>query len=169
VGISPLLIHVALSLTYSGACSCSTKSSKASKGARDEGGLLEYAGFCHAMPVPLTIQGKVQMLIASHAQKSITSKDYSGATYWVEDARWVISGPETPEGSGKTWTTSGVSAGTDGMMAWIATIYGEEIAQVACDWMEYRQERSSDDAYFAQVWDYQDVPFRHPDAATAEH
>jgi len=34
------------------------------------------------------------------------------------------------------WTTSGVSAGTDGMIAWIAAMYGEDIADAACDWMK---------------------------------
>jgi putative intracellular protease/amidase len=51
------------------------------------------------------------------AWAKITSKTISAATYWVAHARWVKS-------SDKIWTTSGVSAGTDGFVAWIkAAVY----------------------------------------------
>lgn len=39
-------------------------------------------------------------------------------TYWVAKSRWVD--------SGNIWTTSGVSAGTDGMLAWMKKIYGQD-------------------------------------------
>lgn len=64
------------------------------------------------------------------AWKWITSKPTSHKTYWVADARWV-------KGSPKIWTTSGVSAGTDGVIAWIEEIYGADLATNACTWMEY--------------------------------
>ncbi|KAK3057457.1 hypothetical protein LTR09_001641 [Extremus antarcticus] len=42
-------------------------------------------------------------------------------THWVANARWVE--------SGRVWTTSGVTAGIDGMAALVGKIYGEEVAQ----------------------------------------
>lgn len=50
-------------------------------------------------------------------------------TYWVAHARWVV--------SGKIWTTSGVSAGIDGMVAWVAAVYGEDLAEKTVRRMEY--------------------------------
>eukprot|EP01113_Clastostelium_recurvatum_P030248 TRINITY_DN3666_c0_g1_i1.p1 TRINITY_DN3666_c0_g1~~TRINITY_DN3666_c0_g1_i1.p1 ORF type:complete len:238 (+),score=32.77 TRINITY_DN3666_c0_g1_i1:154-867(+) len=55
---------------------------------------------------------------------------WAGKTYWVAHARWVV-------GSPKVWTTSGVSAGTDGFIAWIKEVYGEVYGVKACEWMEY--------------------------------
>lgn len=54
-------------------------------------------------------------------------------TYWVADARWVVSSP-------KIWTTSGVSAGTDGFVAWMKEVYGRDYGEKVCLWMEYRAE-----------------------------
>ena len=42
-------------------------------------------------------------------------------THWVADARWVR--------SGRVWTTSGVTAGIDGMVALVAKIYSDQEAQ----------------------------------------
>ena len=64
------------------------------------------------------------------AWKTITTKSTSAATYWVAHARWVKS-------SDKIWTTSGVSAGTDGFVAWMKAVYGEAVGTKACQWMEY--------------------------------
>jgi hypothetical protein len=44
------------------------------------------------------------------------------------------------------------------MVAWIVKIYGEEIAEAAVDWMEYRRDKSPDDSYFAKLWNCHDVP-----------
>ncbi|KAF7344249.1 Class I glutamine amidotransferase-like protein [Mycena venus] len=71
-------------------------------------------------------------------------------TYWVANARWV------PQGN--VWTTSGVSAGTDGMIAWIAQVYGEDKAQFACNSMEYNRQANPDLDPFAAVYGAQDVP-----------
>ena len=67
----------------------------------------------------------------------MTSKPTSNYTYWVARARWVW-------GSSKVLTTSGVSAGTDGMIDWIRKVYGEEVATGACKWMEYIHDPKSD-------------------------
>ena len=79
----------------------------------------------------------------------ITSKSTSAATYWVAHARWVKS-------SDKIWTTSGVSAGSDGFVAWIKAVYGEEVGTKACQWMEYTAVTDPDCDPFSQG--LKDVP-----------
>lgn len=61
------------------------------------------------------------------AWKYVTPKGPS--TYWVGDARWVD--------QGTIWTTSGVSAGTDGMIAWLSKTYGQDVAEEVSFGMEY--------------------------------
>jgi transcriptional regulator GlxA family with amidase domain len=39
---------------------------------------------------------------------------------WVAQARWVT--------DGNIWTTSGVAAGIDGLLAWIEAVYSKEMA-----------------------------------------
>lgn len=50
----------------------------------------------------------------------IVKKDYAQDTYWVAKARWV------DDSTHNIWTTSGVSAGTDGMIAWMRKVYGQD-------------------------------------------
>lgn len=45
----------------------------------------------------------------------------SGDVDWIGHARWVV--------DGKTWTTSGVSSGVDGMLGFIECIYGPDVAE----------------------------------------
>ncbi|KAI0722582.1 class I glutamine amidotransferase-like protein [Earliella scabrosa] len=63
---------------------------------------------------------------------------------WVKTARWVV--------DGNCWTSSGVSAGIDATLAWIASVYGEEMARQVAIWMEY--ERNADPSHdpFAEIW-----------------
>jgi transcriptional regulator GlxA family with amidase domain len=46
----------------------------------------------------------------------------SKKVHWIGKARWVVS-------SEKIWSTSGVSAGVDGTLHWISTVYGEDVAK----------------------------------------
>jgi hypothetical protein len=71
----------------------------------------------------------------------------------------VVSGDKTPEGVGKVWMTSGVSVGTNWMIAWIAAMHGGDVADAACDWMEYRGNRSDGGTEFAKFRGYRDAPF----------
>ncbi|OAQ62880.1 DJ-1/PfpI family protein [Pochonia chlamydosporia 170] len=75
-------------------------------------------------------------------------------THWVAQARWVV--------SDKVWTSSGVSAGTDGMIAFLKEIYPEEqhpgLVQAVIDNMEYRWESDCSNDPFAAVFGAQDVP-----------
>ncbi|KAJ7112855.1 class I glutamine amidotransferase-like protein [Mycena crocata] len=50
-------------------------------------------------------------------------------TNWITHARWVV--------DGNIWTTSGVSAGIDGTLAFIEAIYGGAVAIDVANGMEY--------------------------------
>ena len=70
-------------------------------------------------------------------------------THWMARARWVT--------SGNIWTTSGVSAGIDGMVAFISTIYGEKTAQDVCDTIEHSRVKEAGDDPFAELNGCEDV------------
>lgn len=69
---------------------------------------------------------------------------------WVAKARWVQ--------DGKFWTSSGVSAGIDAALAWVATVFGEETASYIANGAEVRRAESPSDDPFATLFDCQDVP-----------
>ncbi|CEL08838.1 hypothetical protein ASPCAL11983 [Aspergillus calidoustus] len=48
---------------------------------------------------------------------------------WVREARWVV--------DGNVWTASGVSAGIDAALAFVRSVYGEELARAIAREMEY--------------------------------
>lgn len=77
-------------------------------------------------------------------------------SYWVAKARWVV--------SANIWTSSGVSAGTDAMLALLACIYPQhshpDLIQGVVNGMEYNQILSADDDPFAAVFGAEDVPPR---------
>ncbi|KAG6907728.1 hypothetical protein DXG01_007586 [Tephrocybe rancida] len=52
---------------------------------------------------------------------------------WVAHARWVV--------DGNIWTSSGVSAGLDGIFAFIGAIYGEEAAEKVSNILEYERHK----------------------------
>ena len=54
---------------------------------------------------------------------------------WIPHARWVE--------DGDTWTTSGVTAGIDGMFSFISSKYGEDVAAGIAMEMEYTREFNS--------------------------
>lgn len=59
---------------------------------------------------------------------------------WVPHARWVV--------DGNIWTSSGVSAGIDVIFAFMAEMYGEEVAERISDILEYeRHEDANWDPY----------------------
>jgi len=71
-------------------------------------------------------------------------------TYWIAQARWVV--------DGNIWTTSGVSAGTDGMIAWIEQVYGGDKADEVVLEMEYFRNPNPNDDPFAALDGDKDVP-----------
>lgn len=61
----------------------------------------------------------------------VTSRPGSETVKWKRKARWV-------EGKrGKIWTTSGISAGMDGVLAWVGEVYGEDVAVDTAKKLEY--------------------------------
>lgn len=70
-------------------------------------------------------------------------------THWIAKARWVT--------SGNIWTTSGVTAGIDGMLALIVSIWGENVADEVCASMEHNRATRSDDDPWADKYECQDV------------
>ena len=70
-------------------------------------------------------------------------------THWIARARWVT--------SGNVWTTSGVSAGIDGMVAMIGSIWGDEMADRVCDVIEYSRVHDSGNDPFAEANGCKDV------------
>lgn len=71
------------------------------------------------------------------------------STHWIARARWVE--------DGRIWTCSGVSAGIDGMVAWIARVYGEDAAQQVCNIIEHTRVKESGDDPFAELNGCKDV------------
>ncbi|KAL7351534.1 DJ-1/PfpI family protein [Histoplasma ohiense] len=61
---------------------------------------------------------------------------------WVRQARWVV--------DGNIWTSSGVSAGIDEMLAFVQEIYGRELAVKVATVMEYNWHEDSTADPFAE-------------------
>lgn len=66
-------------------------------------------------------------------------------TEWVPSARWVE--------DGNIFTSSGISAGIDVTMAWVAKIYGEEVANYLSYSMEYERWTDPHKDPFAKIWE----------------
>lgn len=63
---------------------------------------------------------------------------------WVAKARWVH--------DGRFWTSSGVSAGMDLASAYVREIYGEKVAELCTDMIEYTPELNPDNDPFCGVY-----------------
>ncbi|KAK2627700.1 hypothetical protein QTJ16_002346 [Diplocarpon rosae] len=68
---------------------------------------------------------------------------------WVPEARWVQ--------DGNIWSSSGVSAGIDTILAFIAAVYGEAEAVTVTNAMEYRRETNPKDDPFAALYGLTDA------------
>ncbi|KAK5116331.1 hypothetical protein LTR85_009303 [Meristemomyces frigidus] len=78
-------------------------------------------------------------------------------THWVAQARWVA--------AGNVWTTSGVSAGTDGMIAMLSKIFHghSDIMDQVVTSMEYSRATDPDNDPYASINGCSDVlPLDHP-------
>ncbi|KAH9865101.1 hypothetical protein IAQ61_009047, partial [Plenodomus lingam] len=65
-------------------------------------------------------------------------------TTWVPRARWVE--------DGNVWSSSGVSAGIDAMLAWVTRVYGEDVAWYTALDMEYRRNTDPNNDPFGPLW-----------------
>ncbi|EMC92990.1 hypothetical protein BAUCODRAFT_37898 [Baudoinia panamericana UAMH 10762] len=70
-------------------------------------------------------------------------------THWIAQARWT--------NSENIWSTSGVSAGADGMLAWMEEVYGSEVVDKVVDTMEWIRAKGPEDDPFAVKHGCQDV------------
>ena len=71
-------------------------------------------------------------------------------TNWIAKARWVD--------SGRIWTTSGVSAGADGVLAWMESLLPKETVAQVINTMEWIRAENADNDPFAEIFGCQDVP-----------
>ncbi|RAO72083.1 uncharacterized protein BHQ10_008095 [Talaromyces amestolkiae] len=69
---------------------------------------------------------------------------------WVAKARWVR--------DGNIWTSSGVTAGIDVTLAWVANEYGDELSVELANIMEFTRAESSLHDPFSDVYKCEDVP-----------
>ncbi|CAG9941023.1 unnamed protein product [Clonostachys rosea f. rosea IK726] len=63
---------------------------------------------------------------------------------WVQEARWVV--------DGNIWTSSGISAGIDMMLAFIKHQFGDKLAEDVAIASEYVWNKDSGDDRFAKYW-----------------
>lgn len=69
---------------------------------------------------------------------------------WVAEACWIR--------DGNIWTSSGVTAGIDATLAWVADEYGEALAVELANSMEFTRAASPSDDPFSDVYKCEDVP-----------
>jgi transcriptional regulator GlxA family with amidase domain len=74
--------------------------------------------------------------------------EYRPQVEWVTHARWVV--------DGYIWTSSGVSAGIDVIFAFMAEEYGEEVAGMIANFLEYERHLDSRWDPFAESYDLPD-------------
>lgn len=75
---------------------------------------------------------------------------YGPKVNWVAKARWVR--------DGNVWTSSGVSAGIDATLAWVAVEFGEAMATNIANDMEFTRAASSSHDPFSVIHKCEDVP-----------
>jgi len=73
-----------------------------------------------------------------------TITEWGPNVQWIAHARWVV--------DGNIWTSSGVSAGIDVTFAWIAAVYGEDMARTIADVIEYERHTDSHWDPFAELY-----------------
>jgi transcriptional regulator GlxA family with amidase domain len=69
---------------------------------------------------------------------------------WIAKARWVR--------DGDVWTSSGVSAGIDVVLAWVESVFGKDVADGTANGMEFVRAETSEDDPFARMYKCEDVP-----------
>ncbi|KAL4958938.1 DJ-1/PfpI family protein [Aspergillus stella-maris] len=81
-----------------------------------------------------------------HEAKSWVGEDgkKGSSVSWVAKARWVV--------DGNVWTSSGVSAGIDVILAWMGAVYGEGVAKEITEVIEYSRHEEAGDDPFAQLY-----------------
>jgi putative intracellular protease/amidase len=65
-------------------------------------------------------------------------------TTWEPVARWVV--------DGNVWTTSGISAGLDGIYAYVGHIYGEPVSLNISNMLEYERHTNASWDPYGKLW-----------------
>lgn len=110
---------------------------------------VEQASICLSVCTGSALLAKAGCLDGKHATSN--NKAYTWATsqstkvHWQRVARWVH--------DGKFYTSSGVSAGMDMTLGFIADYYGTQTAQAIANHCEYRWQTNPRLDEFAKVYD----------------
>ncbi|KAL5340839.1 class I glutamine amidotransferase-like protein [Aspergillus crustosus] len=84
-------------------------------------------------------------------KKATTNKRaFKEVTAWREDVEWVARARWVVDGN--VWTSSGVSAGIDVILAWIGSVYGEEVARGIAVGFEYTRHEDAEEDPFAGLY-----------------
>jgi transcriptional regulator GlxA family with amidase domain len=70
-------------------------------------------------------------------------------TNWIAKARWVV--------DGNVWTSAGISAGIDIALSWVASVWGQEVAEGLATGMEYEWHKDASWDPFSEVYGLEDV------------
>ena len=65
---------------------------------------------------------------------------------WIKKARWVV--------DGKYWTSSGVSAGMDMILALVEELHGHDVAVIASNVIEYERHTNPDWDPFSSLYTF---------------
>lgn len=68
---------------------------------------------------------------------------------WVPKARWVVD--EQP-GKIPIWSSSGVTAGMDTILAFGRKWYGDAVVQRVANIIEYEDHKDASDDPFSEIW-----------------
>jgi transcriptional regulator GlxA family with amidase domain len=68
---------------------------------------------------------------------------------------------------GNIWSSSGVGTGVAVVIAWMASVFGDDVAQIIADGQEYVRHRNSVDHPFAALYNLADVNSTHPSQLAA--
>lgn len=107
--------------------------------------IADSAEYCISICTGSAVFAKAGLLDGKKATSNKRALDWvktmSDKTEWVHKARWVV--------SGKYYTSSGVSAGIDMALGFMADLYGIDLAKRIAQGIEYvwNSDKDKDDFY----------------------
>ncbi|EPS45552.1 hypothetical protein H072_484 [Dactylellina haptotyla CBS 200.50] len=90
-----------------------------------------------------SILGRAGILDGKQATTNKAAWDF--ATQWGKNVKWQPSARYVHDGN--VWSTSGVSAGTDGVIAWIGSVWGDQVATKIANEMEWSLSPADGDKF----------------------
>jgi transcriptional regulator GlxA family with amidase domain len=73
-------------------------------------------------------------------------------TAWRPQVKWDVTKRWVKDSGGKVWTTSGISAGNDGIFAWVGEVYGDDEAENLANMSEYVRNKDPSFEPFAKLY-----------------